>query len=285
MEAIQVQENIINQELIENQSENIDNNQQIENQPDNIDNNQDFEDVVTHPVEYDEVNNLADNIKTLELQNNNNERVKILLDSYINGYIDQFNTVLQQADSVPSLVQWTELIFTGQYLNDIKDLLATINNVDEARSFILDYIRQLLPTENIISPWQLASTRNDINQSFFGPATEQLPIFVTVGPNIYNHLLTQDFCFGILLAISDQQQLILSINNTPIVLNDLLPLYNTEKQSKYSCDSSVGPIFFDSIDFITGLITGAQWIDVDAHKFIANLRSFENGQDGIHLNF
>lgn len=200
----------------------------------------------------------------------------------------------------------------------ITGLLDTTNPIfyiGEIRRQILMYIGSLLLEHVLgaiinqpITPWDLAKYRNEELTHLFGPGTDRLTVIININNNqyqeatalappnkeplaLYQHVLTEEFTYGLIISLQDTKDFSLFLLGD--VLDDILDenvLENRftdreqERYSRFVATTTYKQIFFDTPDFIQGVITGAQWRNVDPHTIITKLSENNFGVETT-LNF
>lgn len=121
--------------------------------------------------------------------------------------------------------------------------------------------------------WELAKYRNDELTHLFGPATDKLPIVVSVHINTFQHVFTEDFTYGILAGIGDIPDIQLSFMDIAFTRKDLFDEWQLRNRYEYRYNVQVRDYNFpfNTPDFIQGATTAALWLNVDPHTIISDL--------------
>ena len=207
--------------------------------------------------------------------------------SHLNHMILPLIESINNAQSVDVLIQWVSSVLPGN--EEVIASLNTTQDVNAAKQYIIQYIAvELLNSTGksiqTITPWDLHSTRTDVLTQFFGPVTQTLLITVNVGQ--HQHLMSQDLAFGIVLILYNHQQFKLLLDDYELTINEMAIPYMTSEQNikTYQLVTSIGDITFNGAEVVQGIITAAQWLNVDPHTLVDNLR--ENTAEGqVLLNF
>lgn len=213
--------------------------------------------------------------------------------AYVNALVKPYIDALSQADAKEGILQWLPLIFEGEYLEDTLVAVNKAEDIETARNSVINIMIESLVDEaqetagEIVTPWDIAAARDPQLVKLFGPANKQIPIQVAVGPNVYNHTLSQDFVFGILNVLNGNKQFNITLNGSQIPLEELQMNYTAPKDTEgvaYKATLPQGPAFFNSPDVIQGIMTASQWIRADPHTLVKELNGFIDGQ-WVPLNF
>lgn len=141
---------------------------------------------------------------------------------------------------------------------------------------------------NVITPWtiELAKERAGL-VGILGEIKIRLPIVVKIYNNRYEHKLTQDLLFGILLVCKNIEEisfyaLIERYDNLLVQYEDIAADYINDGKIKrrFVADTPHMEITFNTIDVIIGVITGCKWLNRNSHKYISNIT-----EEGVLLRF
>lgn len=202
-----------------------------------------------------------------------NEYLAILLQPY--------RDELARATTVESIEAWIPQIF-GDYSDSVLESIRIMYKhhdpdmaLEDVRAEVIEALEGLLTNgldwSQPILPWDLVKNRDDFTTQLFGPATDVVPVTVTINGTNYQHLLTQDLYYGILSVAGDNnQQLILSIADAQLSLNDFGTRYQDNINAEYQATISTGTVFFNGSDVIRGVMTAAQWLGADPHIYVRN---------------
>lgn len=207
-----------------------------------------------------------------------------------------------------ALNQWIGRVITGEHgrelynlINNDEELMTGLVDlvnprpyIDKVRREILFYIGSLLlqfvSQEMInqpITPWDLAKFRNTELTHLFGPANDKLTIIISMSNQNYEYDVTEEFAYGLLLGFHDVHDFSLFLMDLPLYKYDLENRFIDRNRYDYNYIAIVSDmidgvrinreVFFDTLDFIQGVMTGAQWTNVDPHSIIRNLVQINNG--------
>jgi hypothetical protein len=181
------------------------------------------------------------------------------------------------------------LIFNENEAEDIDPIYKPSTDVNIIKKQIVTYIGNLLlfgATENDIdlpNVWKLAKYRDNGLSQIFGEATDKLPISVMFEANSYQHLLTEDFTYGLLVGLSvcdnsDQPKFVVNLLGVNFDKTEIQKELELRRKSKHKYQVLIGEIEFpfNTPDFIQGVSTAAQWHNVDPHQIVTNLKDLEN---------
>ena len=237
--------------------------------------------------EDDDVPELDDEVQQDPLHNNS----PAVSQAYMNDMVKPYVDALKQAESKESIQLWLPLVFEGDYLLQMTEVVDKSIDVESARNMIIRnliyniYAVASVKDQNIITPWDIAQYRDEQLTKLFGPGLTTLPVRVSVGGKTYAHELSQDFLFGLLSVLSQNVEYVFTMSGTPITIDDISLQYSPNQKMKYSADLPCGPVAFESPDVIQGVMTAAQWLKSDAHKFVTDLTTITTDGKRTALNF
>ncbi|CAH6420037.1 Hypothetical protein HVR_LOCUS1076 [uncultured virus] len=148
----------------------------------------------------------------------------------------------------------------------------------------------------IILPWDIqgATGCDEELARMFGTKCEPktiltLPVDVVVGPQHYSHKLTEELTCGILLfgaAVGDRRNFNISMFGTPFSPDYMLQQNRFSTGSEtYTVDVGGRNYTFNSVAFMQGISTGAQWMGIDHHTIWSNLLDHSQSEDGVPISF
>lgn len=117
--------------------------------------------------------------------------------------------------------------------------------------------------------------------NLFGPGSTAISVTVviqSVNENMarkYVHTVSQDFAFGLLSILNTYSEYKFLVNGTYLRLSDLKHRYESKDRDfnfLYKAKLPHGEYVFNSPEVIQGVITAAEWIKVDPHILIKDLR-------------
>lgn len=126
--------------------------------------------------------------------------------------------------------------------------------------------------------------------------SSEIPVTVVIGNNTFIHDMTYNHVLGIVVFYQYT-----NVNSPLSVFGYDIPIYVGYKyglenlkrnmNNKYSVDVISDTYFFNNKEFFRGLLTAAQWLNVDPHKYINNLIELQynpvilEGLPNIDLNY
>lgn len=211
--------------------------------------------------------------------------------NYMATLVKPYSDVIAPVANKDILYQWCTQVFQNENLEKVNLLINNAANVDAAKdaiiSFMMGYLLSTITNKMrvIITPWDVASIRDNITTEWFGAEKMTLPIKVTIGPNTYIHELSEELAFGLLSILSDKQYTF-SVFDVRLMLEDISPNYivNDKNIRNYKANIPMGEVTFNTPDVIQGVVTAAQWLSIDEYTLIKDLTITINGETTI-LNF
>lgn len=196
--------------------------------------------------------------------------------TYMNSLLEPYVEALTAADTMEAIRQWVPLVLPGALGQELLDEIEDVEDVGAAKLSVLRFFGEmiLLPQPERITPWTLASVRNDELTRLFGPASETLPVTAVVGPNNFAHNLSEEFTHGILHGIQDVAGFSLHLFGLRLTL-DFFP--DRKEGAPYTAAVQGADVDFNTPDFIQGVSTAAMWRNVDPHTLVTKL--VQNGVD------
>jgi hypothetical protein len=237
--------------------------------------------------------------------------------AYIQSLLKPYAEAIEVATDIDGITQWIPLAFPGELSKHataemIKavaklEIAEDENNdpkaVSAAKVATIEYLvaeilelsgnrtREIL--DSTIFPWdiQTSAALDEELSKVLGITTDQtqLPVTVTVGPQQFTHMLSEEFTLGLLL-FSDptvgNHNFNITMFGAPLPSSYMVPTLETEENrlprllipngetdidTRYTVDVGVHKYGFDSPDFMQGFSTGALWAGVDHHKYWKNL--------------
>ena len=208
---------------------------------------------------------------------------------YINHLLQPYVEALSQADSVESLIPWIEQVdpenapeiisgFEGKELEDCKndilyDLASNLN----------------VGGEDYKTPWDISSSLNEKAIRLFGQSSTELPIIITTGDNSFQHELSQELTYGILVALNNNPNFSVSLFGHELSRDEFDFIYvknnDEETRERFVVNHNGQLIAFGTNEFIQGVITAADWLDVDPHTLVTDLRYVDGDYNVTRYNF
>jgi hypothetical protein len=213
--------------------------------------------------------------------------------AYVDSMVEPYLTALSAADSTESIRTWLPMILQDPYLEEITTMTSDITDVEEMKALFVQYLtgklfelahaqtyQDMLP----ILPWDVARIKDPLFTKLFGEPSTTIPVQVTVGPNIYVHMLSQDFTFGLLSALCKDTSYSFKISGVELDITHLQSRYepNAEVQHLYAATFPTGKAEFDTPETIQGINTAAQWLNIDSRTLVKDLTQLA---DNVALEF
>ena len=233
--------------------------------------------------------------------------------------------------ALDGIMQWIPLAIPGALgaaiLDKVEENLLIHTEEVIKSTIILSLIRVILEgaitlitqvldiSDTTILPWDIHAVigAHDDLSKMFGIIDEypKLPVTVTIGPNQFTHMLTEEFTIGLLLfsdpsignvdfnitmfgekftsdyivPLDTKEE---GVKETPFIYRGIYPSRFIPAEGYIPLDYSVtiaNRLYtFDTADFMQGFSTGALWASVDHHKYWKDL--LENSEEvRTPLNF
>jgi len=143
--------------------------------------------------------------------------------------------------------------------------------------------------EEYRTPWDIASEKSGEAIRLFGAPSKTIPIVVTYGNNAYQYEFTEEMTYGVLVALEDNPNFTITLFEYVLSRKDLdfLFLINNEDEAdqKYVVNNGNKIIAFNTTDFIQGVMTASEWIGVDPHNIVNDLRFIDKNHNITRYNF
>lgn len=236
---------------------------------------------------------------------------------YVYDLLQPYKNVLDTINTndlntiIELLNNWITLILPSNYSNDLQGKIRNIINnskeivdstvvTEQIKTTILDYIINILigyaeeyARDIYVTPWDLSKYRNELLINLFGGINNKINITVITPNNIYNHLLTEEFTYGLLIGLSYNPNFQVLYKNVIITHNSLDERYRDDGYIRphygaliHLTNGQNFTISFDTPDVIQGIVTACQWIKYDPHLIITDLNEFnDTGDTQIFLDF
>ena len=203
----------------------------------------------------------------------------IPFEEYIQFLVDKSTEKLEsQVTSVDQFQEYFPNIrFTDQPWDEIEETLTNIYNE------IMDTAVTI--SKGVVNQWTFEKAKSRYNGKLILPKTDLVPTYV-IDQHTDKHFLhtfSEELVLGILSVTPVLDRFyfapkdILDFYNEKgrsynfMDLNDVLPNFTVKTSGRFHATLSFGNIYFDSIDVITGIITGAQWLNLNPHSYISNI--------------
>ena len=198
------------------------------------------------------------------------EQYKPATSAYLKFLLKPYHDALSVADSISALNEWIPLVLpesSEALIEAIADL-----DVEQAKLVILETFASTLvtPYDTSSTPWDL-NNRSKLAERLFGPSSDTVPVLVQTENNQFLHELTLDQTYGILIGLNDSPSFQLYISDVPITSDDYLEIFNSSIAPSYVATINGEEYFFGDNQFVQGVITAAEWLDIDPHTIITDL--------------
>lgn len=232
--------------------------------------------------------------------------------AYLQTLLTPYSKAIEHA-TIEEITQWIPLAFPAELAARILNRWVLIRITEQERlgtgnfdriivtmkKFIVKYLAEIIlgiagdiasdDEDGSILPWdiQKAISHEDFNNMFTEEDIDKLPVTVTIGPNTFTHMLTQEFVVGLLLfsdpTIGNQAYKIsmfgIEFTSDYIVPKDPLPVDEIisrfiiidNEHNAYTVTINNKSYTFQSPDFMQGFSTGALWARVDHHRYWRDL--------------
>lgn len=223
-------------------------------------------------------------------------------DAYVKILIQPYVDVMDTINDMEVFRTWVGQIFP----EDVDDIV--VDNIETAKSYFITHLllelryviveRKRFPPERFliksfedVTPWDIASIRDTDSTRIFGETQDKIPVTVVLNGNVFEHLMTEELAYGILLSTDDKVQLY--IHGIPLSIesfqNKFLAEFQVEnlfipKTVAFEAIINNEHYIFSSPDFIQGIITGAGWMGYDPHTNFQSL-SMIQGNHLVPINF
>lgn len=208
--------------------------------------------------------------------------------AFLKTLLQPYHDALTAADTIEALTDWIPLVLP-ESAEALNTAIIESENVEQAKLTILQTLASVLldPDNTTATPWEINRNRNEIAVRLFGPSSDTIPVVIINGPNTFQHELTQDLMYGILVGLTGIPGWNITIGNIEVTRERYDPSYNEDQIENTSYAATVDDveIYFNGVDFVQGVITAAQWTQRDPHTIITKL--MELGDDDFEniINF
>jgi len=222
--------------------------------------------------------------------------------AYIRALLDPWEQELRQLDNVPEMSSWLDHALPEGYDDELKP------NADEPQAFIYDflsnlaqklfmeadvYVKSTFQSRQVL-PWDVRATIfYDVDLLQLFPGDEYtLPVQISINRRTFDHQISRALAGGILDFYYFLRQdgrvispLVISIFGEPLreTFNrgyiDRGQLYE-ETRGIYGpymmTFRNHGTLRFDSLDYLQGMITAAQWLGTDIYYYVSDLMVYDS---------
>jgi len=202
---------------------------------------------------------------------------------YLNNMLKPYEDALAPATEVDQINLWIPQIFQEKDLKNVQKAIHGKVDIEDIKQAIVNFISghllSIIKVEpKMITPWDLAGTRDALTTKLFGPGNSEIPIEVTVGPTTYIHFLSEEFTFGLLNILDTNPSYLITVGGTKIKSDDIKRNYDpvNATEFKYEITTPLGLTRFYTPDFIQGIMTAAQWLNINAHTLVKDFKGIMN---------
>lgn len=205
-------------------------------------------------------------------------------ESYVEFLIFPYRAAIETVYSIAELKQLVPLVFHGLSQELITEL-NLMTNVDDAKNYIINRLKHVLVRSsseetdyqpNNLTPWDLRKFRDEPMTRLFGQRADKLPIKVVIGQSTFDHLLTEEQTFGIVVGLENIPNFTFSLENIPINIGTFIK--HREFDFNYVATVNGTEYGFDSPDFIQGVSTAALWTNRDVHTLVTSIQDENDNQ-------
>lgn len=205
--------------------------------------------------------------------------------AYLCQLLQPYHDALIPADSIEQLTAWIPAVLP-ESSEELNAVVTDSGDVTQGKLIILQTLANVLvlPDNTTATPWYISENKNEIAVRLFGPASDTVSVIVTTGTDSFQHELTEELTYGILVGIEGIPNFILSVAGVVITRDDLAFKYTISEDtpvSRYAVTVRENVVYFNTPDFVQGAITSCGWIGVDPHTIITSL--VEISPDGTQL--
>lgn len=199
---------------------------------------------------------------------NSNTKIHVTAIAYLQILLKPYGQALESAVTMESIIDWIPEVLPETLASLAFQQLDDNKSIEENKTMIITYllteIMEDVQSGTEITPWNIQNKIiNDEELSQIFDVEYDLPVVVTVGPNQFTHLVTEELTLGLLLFSSLYSGInIYHLSMFNLSLIDLsFPL-----DGKYTFIVDNKKYKFNTIEFLQGFITGALWLSIDYHK-------------------
>ena len=151
--------------------------------------------------------------------------------AYIRFLLNPYYDLINSRNNIEEIVETVNRIIPEGQLGEY---IKKIGNIEESKRLAIQYLIDILmqftdvtyenkfpfvslePQTSTITPWDISMHKNQIAIRLFGYNSDKVPVTVRVGRTIYIHEMTFELTFGILMALSDDNNISLYINGVQL---------------------------------------------------------------------
>lgn len=173
------------------------------------------------------------------------------------------------------------------YFSSVDDIFSTYDVNRIANIIFNDWVSTTLEGGdegiNIVTPFTLEYAKRDSwFEKVLPPFRRTLPIAVHAFNTHYFHKVVEEFTLGLLLGLQNNNDIYIVLVDernddiSPIQVNDIAPNFTTEAATRYYATVRRKKYYFESVEFIQGIITGCKWLNINPHTIITNIMDGDN---------
>lgn len=210
-----------------------------------------------------------------------------IINVFIQHLLQPYRDVLAPADSKESLIEWVQAVLPEHH----EDIIANLGDLDleQTKIQILHELEQYLVLEGGRTPWDISSNRNEISERLFGPKSDTLPVHIVHGENIFQHDLTEELTYGILIGLVNSPDFAVYFFGIPLDHSQLDERYVVQDEQlaagNFAVNYGDSIITFTTPQFIQGVVTASEWVNTDPHTIVTNLRQLDENLVVTPLTF
>ena len=214
------------------------------------------------------------------------ERYYSITAAYLQSLLRPYQQAISVAEDVESLTSWVPIVLP-EIAEQLNDSIIQADDVEHGKLLILQALAEILvDPENVeATPWDIAGSRNEMAARLFGPSSDRVTVTVTTGPNTFEHYLTKELTMGIVLGLSGVPGFTVSIDGVPVDPEIYGERISNERDTRFYATVNGTVFYFGTPEFIQGVITAAQWINVSPHDLVSGLHEVTENNEFIPLDF
>lgn len=232
--------------------------------------------------------------------------------AYIQFILTPYAEAIEQASDIEILINWIESAYPGDlskhghseaikaYQNTEGDEItrmaaARFNAINYLIDEILElggYVTKDTRDERIL-PWDIKRAMGndeELKIMIADPDSKTLPIFVTIGAQNFEHLLSSELVAGIqdyyrLRGDNISMSMFGVMLSTDYLASEYGRFYEENNDTTYSVMIAGITRKFNTPDYITGAKTAAQWRNEDIHQYVTDLTMTNENGESVQLQF
>jgi len=209
--------------------------------------------------------------------------------AYLRQLLQPYHDALAAAQTLEELTEWVPLVLP-ESSEELNTVILQNGDVEFGKIIILQTLANVLvlPDNVTATPWSIAENMNEIAVRLFGPSSNTISVIVSTVSNSFQHELTEELTYGLLVGIEGNTEFLVSIAGVEITRGDLAFKHMISEDTpvyRYGAIIRGDTIFFNTPDFIQGVITSCEWIGLGPNTIITSLMEFEPDGSERFLNF